>query len=40
MFYGNIEVYSPEHFHRATRFSKTLFPETLSTLEAVKPRMG
>ena len=40
MFYEDIEDHSPEHFHRATRVSKTLFSEMLSTLEAAKPRMG
>ena len=40
MFYEDIEDHSPEHFHRATGVSKTLFSEMLSTLEAAKPRMG
>ena len=40
MFYEDIEDHSPEHFHRATGVSKTLFTEMLSTLEAAKPRMG
>ena len=38
--YEDIEDHSPEHFHRATGVSKTLFSEMLSTLEAAKPRMG
>ena len=40
MFYEDIEDHSPEHFHRATGVSKTLFSEMLFTLEAAKPRMG
>ena len=34
MFYEDIEDHSPEHFHRATGVSKTLFSEMLYTLEA------